>query len=104
MAKISKEIRADILINGEVASFVLRRPTNQEINEFEAERNREIIEKSKTSTARAELFDRILTNVIDLEDESGAITVERKDAIPANLKSNIILLKIENEFRFDVKN
>ena len=90
--------------NKEIITFILRRPTNQEINEFQAKR---FDIKKEDIKGRLELledyFDSLLMSVENLEDETGIVTVDRKDAIPANWKQDIIA-KLELDAQIDIKN
>lgn len=91
MAKITKDIRVDMLANGEPFHIVLRMLTNEEFNHFQQ------------SFDIDEMFDRTVLNIVDLEDEGGVITVDRKEAIPAIVKS-IAVRKLLEVFRIDPKN
>ena len=90
--------------NKEIITFILRRPTNQEINEFQAKR---FDIKKEDIKGRLELledyFDSLLMSVENLEDETGIVTVDRKDAIPANWKQDISA-KLELDAQIDIKN
>lgn len=106
--KLTNKITVKLKAGDETVTFELRRPTNQEINEFQAKRidvdpqGRKL--KDNSNEAREELFDKILVSVENLEDDNGSITVDRKDAIPGLWKQDIIYAKIENEVKIDAKN
>lgn len=106
--KLTNKIIVKLKAGDETVTIELRRPTNQELNEFQAKRievdpqGRKL--KDNSNEAREELFDKILVSVENLEDEHGAITVDRKEAIPSLWKQDIVYSKIENEVRIDVKN
>ena len=106
--KLSNTITIKLKAGDETITFDLRRPTNQELNDFQAKRievdpqGRKL--KDNSNEAREELFDKILLSVENLEDDIGIITVARKDAIPSLWKQDIIYTKIENEVRIDTKN
>lgn len=98
MAKLTKEIKASLKLDDGEAVLTLRQPTNQELNEFMAERYSYSGKKMRDNsyTARAEFFDLLLTKVENLEDSEGVpITAERKELIPAHWKSNVIILQFE---------
>ena len=102
--KLQNKITVTVNIGNEKVIFVLRRPTNQEVNEFQAKR---FDIKKEDIKGRLELledyFDSLLVSVENLEDETGIVTVERKDAIPANWKQDIVA-KLELDAQIDIKN
>ena len=106
--KLTNTITVKLKAGDETITFELRRPTNQELNEFQAKRievdsqGRKL--KDNSNEAREGLFDKILLSVENIEDDIGAITLDRKDAIPSLWKQDIIYTKIENEVRIDAKN
>ena len=102
--KLQNKITVTVNIGNEKVIFVLRRPTNQEVNEFQAKR---FDIKKEDIKGRLELledyFDSLLVSVENLEDETGIVTVDRKDAIPANWKQDIVA-KLELDAQIDIKN
>lgn len=102
--KLQSKITVTVNVGNEKVIIVLRRPTNQEVNEFQAKR---FDIKKEDIKGRLELledyFDSLLVSVENLEDETGIVTVDRKDAIPANWKQDIIA-KIELDAQIDIKN
>ena len=103
--KLQNKITATVTTaNKEVITFVLKRPTNQEINEFQAKRFD--IDKADVKARLILLedyFDSLLLSVENLEDDTGLVTIDRKDAIPANWKQDIIA-KLETDAQIDIKN
>ena len=91
MAKITKDIRVNLLANDEPFHIILRMPTNEEINKFQQ------------AFDINEMFDRMALNIVDLEDEEGIITVDRKEAIPSIVKS-MAIRKLLEVFKIDTKN
>ncbi len=106
--KLQNKITVKVNAGSEVVIFELRRPTDQEWNEYQAKRldagTGGRVLKDNSNEARIELFDKLLLSVENLEDDSGIITVDRKDSIPAGWKQDIIFVKVENEIRIDAKN
>lgn len=100
--KLQNKICVDVNIGNEKVTFTLKRHTNKEFNEFQAKRF-----SANTVQERLEqlehFFDTLLIGVENLEDDNGTITVDRKDAIPANWKQDIIA-KLELETKIDIKN
>ena len=103
--KLQNKITATVTTaNKEVITFVLKRPTNQEVNEFQAKRFD--IDRSDVKARLVLLedyFDSLLLSVENLEDDTGLVTIDRKDAIPANWKQDIIA-KLETDAQIDIKN
>lgn len=102
--KLQNKITVTVNVGNEKVTIVLRRPTNQEINEFQA--NRFDINKNDVKARLVLLedyFDSLLISVENLEDEIGIVTIDRKDAIPANWKQDIIA-KLELDAQIDIKN
>lgn len=95
--KISKTKRFEI--KGTDAAFVLRNPTDQEYNDYYAER----FEKNNIVRARAALFDELLVEVENLEDDDGVIGIEQKDRIPAKLKAEAVFIAFDRD-EVDLKN
>lgn len=107
MAKLTKEIRAKVKVDGEDVVFVLRKPTNEELNGCLAKRY-EVSKRGKdvkdaSYLARVELFDQLLTGVENLEDDNGPITVGRKSEIPPNWKAEIVFKAFEDN-EIEIKN
>ena len=102
--KLKNKTTAIVNVGNEKVVFVLKRPTNQEVNEFQAKRFD--VDKNDIQ-GRIKLledyFDSLLISVENLEDETGIVTVDRKDAIPANWKQDIIA-KLELDTQIDIKN
>ena len=93
MAKLTKERKVEVMVNGEPCFFTLRQPTNEEFNKFSGSRWKGGRRGSMEDCAvkvRCELFDKLLVKVEDLEDESGPIAVDGKDRIPVNIKSAVV--------------
>ena len=87
----------------------LREPNAEEWNTFQAEsvqisRGPTVEVTNNANEARVNLFDRLVEAFEDIEDEDGAITVERKDAFPARLKAEGILKAFETATSINVKN
>lgn len=101
--KLQNKITVCVNVGDEKVTFVLRRATNKENNEFQAKRFGAGNNAGARLEALEEYFDVLLIGVENLEDDSGAITVDRKDAIPANWKQDIIA-KLELETKIDIKN
>jgi hypothetical protein len=94
--KLKNNFKVCVRVEGEGVPLTLRRPTTQELNEFLA--SRYDVRGGLTDNsinARCEFFDLLLTGVEDLEDDSGPITVDRKDEIPSNWKNQIIFQLFE---------
>ncbi|GBE37474.1 hypothetical protein BMS3Bbin08_00064 [bacterium BMS3Bbin08] len=89
---LKKEVKVRI---GDEGVIVLREPTNKEWNNFEAARFQLARGGGSATTARAQLFDTIVTDIQDLGDETGPITLERKDVIPNRLKAQCIVVGFE---------
>lgn len=102
--KLQNKITITVNVGNEKVIFVLKRPTNQEANEFQAKR---FDIKKEDIKARLELledyFDSLLISVENLEDDIGIIAIDRKDAIPSNWKQDIIA-KLELDTQIDIKN
>ena len=106
MARLTSKWEASVEVGGEEVLFVLREPTNKELNEFLGKRISFKGNKVEDSSVklRAELFDKLLMEVKNLEDEEGnPITTERKELIPLHWKSDIIFRKFE-QFEANIKN
>jgi len=103
MAKLSGEIEVKV---GEDGLIVLRKPTNKEWNDFDAARypvSRNKI-KNHAIEARAELFDKLVVRIENLEDDQGPITLETKARIPDRHKGVIIFKAFETDEEIEVKN
>ena len=79
---------------GDEGIAVLREPTNKEWNNFQAAQFRGKGAVGMT-TARAQLFDVIVTDIRNIEDKQGDITIEGKDRIPARIKAQCIVVGFE---------
>ena len=101
MAKLLNEIKASVELSDGDAVFTLRKPTNEELNNFLAKRY-EVSRKGKdvrdnSLQSRVELFDQLLVKVENLEDGNGQpITTADKAQIPANWKADIIFKSFED--------
>jgi len=111
MAKLVSKHRVKVNIGeGDPAVFVLRQPTNEEINKFNSEKSAFKLNKksfmSHAEELRCKFFDKLLIEVGDLVDEGDVpITVERKELIPSNAKTATILELFESvEAEVDGKN
>ena len=85
--------------------FTLRNPTNEEINKYYASKldiSGKTV-KDNSVQARCELFDLLLTNIENLEDDNGIVTTDRKNAIPLKWKGEAIF-KAFDESEIDLKN
>lgn len=110
MARLPKGAHIKLTLSDGDAYIVLREPTNEEINNYHADKYD--IPPNATPAdamfhvkqAQGRLFDLLLQDVIDLEDEQGKITVERKDAIPLHLKAEIIFRRFDRVPIADEKN
>ena len=105
--KLKKEIKIALTIAEESVLFTLRKPTNEELNEFLGERyevEKKGKLKDKSLTARVALFDTLLTGVENLTDENdNPIGPDRKAEIPANWKGSVIFKAFE-DMEIDEKN
>lgn len=101
--KLQNKITVTVNVGNEKVTFVLRRPTNKEINEFQAKRFDVGNNVSSRLVSLEDYFDTLLVSMENLEDDNGIITIDRKDAIPANWKQDIIA-KIELDAQIDIKN
>lgn len=103
MTKIGNDVEVKV---GEDGLIVLRRPTNAEWNKFEADRYP--LHRNKVTNAgleaRCALFDKLLVEVENVEDNQGPITVEGKDRIPNSMKGEIIFQAFESGSEVEVKN
>lgn len=101
MAKIQSTIVRNIKFGDEPAKFTARQPTNKEYNEYLADKSC-MGSKSKKELqlhhdrARVNLFDKIITKIEDLEDETGPVTLERLDAVPLPAKVQFIAATIDD--------
>lgn len=101
--KIGEDLKVEV---GEDGIILLREPTNKEWNNFT--KNRFITGKGRavtdTSTkARADLFDILVKDIKNLEDNTGPITLETKERLPHRIKADVILNAFEADV-VDVKN
>ncbi len=97
MARLPKERKATVMLQGEEVLFTFREPTNEELNDFLTSRF-ELKGKGPKDTsvaARCDFFDLLLVKVENLEDEQGEVTPERKDRIPSNWKQDMIMQLFE---------
>ena len=104
MAKLSKGVEVKVGTDGLI---ILREPTNKEWNDFEADRypvGKRNRMRDNSGAARADLFDKLVQKIENLEDGDGPITLETKDRIPARLKGQIIFDAFETGIEVDVKN
>lgn len=98
--KLKKEIKMSLTTEDGSVTFTLRKPTNEELNEFlgdryEVEKKGKL--KDKSLTARVALFDTLLTGVDDLvDDDENPIGPDRKEEIPANWKSAVVFKAFED--------
>lgn len=84
---------ATVLIGGEEAVFVFRKPTIEELQELQSAQVVVIGKKALDCSlvARSEFFDRLILEIRDLEDEDGQpITADRKDVVPGEMKADIV--------------
>lgn len=105
--RLTRDHKVKLTIGEESVTFALRHPTNQELNEFMADRY-EVGRKGKmndrSTEARCAFFDRLLTGVENLEDVDGAaIGPDRKELIPINWKSQVVYQVFE-DVEIDEKN
>jgi hypothetical protein len=108
MARLKSEIVATVKVDGEDVGLKLRRPTNQELNNFLASRYETSGKggriRDNSLNARCELFDRLIVGVDNLEDSEGiSITPERVEIIPANWKADVVFKCFEDS-EIDIKN
>lgn len=92
---------------GDDGKVILREPTNAEWNNFIANRypiGRGNRPKDNSSNARAELFDKLLIAVENIEDDAGIITVETKERIPSRIKAEAVFKAFEGEDAVEIKN
>jgi hypothetical protein len=102
MAKLPNGCRARLPLSTGDAYVLLREPTNEELNNYEA-RKFDTPDKATPADAmlhvkkvRGEFFDLLVTGFEDLEDADGKpITVDRKDDFPLNLKSEIVFRRFD---------
>ncbi len=94
--KISNEIEVRV---GDDGLITLREPTNKEWNDFTASRypTKGRKTKDKSTPARADLFDKVVTKIEKIEDDTGPITVETKERLPNRIKSSAIFQAFEDE-------
>ena len=103
MAKLNGEIEVKVGDDGLIA---LREPTNREWNDFEAARyplSRNKI-KNHALEARADLFDKLVVRIENIEDDQGPITLETKERIPDRKKGAIVFQVFEADAEIEVKN
>jgi len=112
MAKLPNGCRATLKLSTGDAYVLLREPSNEEMNEYQAAK---FNGPDKATPAEAmmhlkrvmgEFFDRLVIGFEDLEDSEGrAVTVERKDEFPLHLKAEIIFQRFDRvPVEFDEKN
>ena len=105
--KLSKDHRIDLTIGKETVTFILRKPSNKELNDFLADRydtTRRGRLKDRSVAARADFFDMLLTGVENLvDDDDNPITPAAAEKIPLNWKSSIIFSEFE-DVEIDEKN
>ncbi|MFH2073969.1 MAG: hypothetical protein ABIJ57_01290 [Pseudomonadota bacterium] len=99
--KLSAEHRVELMSGDETVTFILRQPTNKELNDFLAERyevGRRGKMKDHSLQARIELFDLLLIAVENLEGTDGKPITgpDRKDEIPPNWKGAVIFKEFED--------
>lgn len=98
MARLKSEFEVEVPLGGEIVSFTLRNPSNEELNNFLEARWNTATGEDNAYKARCEFFDKILVNVKNLEDPAGhAITHERPDAIPSQWKAFSIVKLFEKD-------
>jgi len=103
--KLNQEIEVTV---GDDGKIVLRQPTNKEWNEFTAARypmkrgGARMVDKS--NSARIHLFDKLITGIDNIEDESGSLTLETLDRLPDWIKQDVIFRALENREDIELKN
>jgi len=93
--KFTKEISVQVEDDGLV---VFREPTNEEWNDFAAERypvGRHAKMKDNSSAARANLFDKLAVRFENLNDDAGPIGIDDKARIPMRFKAETIFNAFE---------
>ena len=77
---------------GDDGVFILREPTRKEWNSYHADmskvRGNQV--KLRLSKAKCDLFDKLVTDIKNVEDDAGEITVDTLDRIPPRIKEDII--------------
>lgn len=98
--QLQNEIRKSIGPDGDKATFTLRQPTNEELNEFLAARyqtSRHGRMRDNSIAARVAFFDTLLVGVENLTDCLGnPVTPETKQLIPTIWKTAIVFSEFEN--------
>lgn len=99
--KLSAEHKVGITIGDETVNFILRKPTNKELNDFLAERfevGRKGKMKDHSLQARVDFFDTLLVRVENLEGPDGTPITgpDRKEEIPPNWKAAVIFKEFED--------
>lgn len=101
MAKLPNGARVRLTLPGGDAFVLLREPTNEEMNAYQAEKF-SVPDKATPAEAmmhvkqvQGKFFDLLLTGFEDLEDEQGPLTPERKAAFPLNLKTEIVFRRFD---------
>jgi len=111
MAKISFNKKIVTIGEGEdEGKLIFSEPTIKQWNDYENAKLRFGKKlkntKSNQTSAAAELFDKTIEEIINLEDDNGIkITMENKDLIPPRLKARYIFVAFEEDNEeIDVKN
>lgn len=74
----------------------LREPTNEELNEYQMakfdvpERATDLERSMHFKNCQGKFFDLLVTAVVGLEDEAGAVTLDRLSVIPLSWKSEVV--------------
>ena len=94
MARIEDTFTIQVGSDGQV---ILRRPTNEEDAQYTADKTPRGNENALTAANRARyaLFDRIVSEIANIEDKVGPITLERIADIPNSKKAEWIILAID---------
>lgn len=101
MAKLPNGARVRLPLSTGDAFIILREPTNEEMNAYQAEKFNVSDNAGPgdvmmhTKRAQGKFFDLLLTEIEDLEDDQGPVTVERKDVIPLNYKAEIVFRRFD---------
>lgn len=92
-------------VTADEGKIVLREPTNKEWNAYDGSRfeftKKGRVKKGDQSAAKCELFDQIVTDVQNIEDGTGAITLSDLARIPARYKQRAIFMCFEDEISDD---
>ena len=101
MAKLPNGARVKLTLSTGDAYVILREPTNEEMNAYQAEKFN-IPDKAGPADAmlhvkrmQGKFFDLLLVGFEDLEDDQGPLTPERKDVFPLHLKAEIVFRRFD---------